>query len=182
MTMVAAGMGITVGATGQSERAQIGVADAGLVLAGEFGATDLGVMTHAPTLPAGCRQALMVIDLRRLSVVVTPHAGHDETRIVVAGDLDLASAPMLDWALSFALDRQPDRIAVDLRRLEMIDARCAHALAGASLRMGEWGGALVTFGSQPSVRRVLQLCGLGELLLDDGPSPAHTHRFQEAGE
>jgi anti-anti-sigma factor len=95
---------------------------------------------------------------------VDPHIGVGETRLVLAGELDLATAPVFLGALAFALHPRPALVVLDLRRLTFIDARSAGAIATASLRMGDWGGTLAARDPQRIVRRVFELCGLGDLL------------------
>jgi anti-anti-sigma factor len=96
--------------------------------------------------------------------VVAPHAGVTETRLSLTGELDLASAPLLAWILGVTLDGRPARVVLDLRRLRLIDVRCAGTLADAAARCADWNGTLVARRPQPAVLRVFQLCGLSDLL------------------
>ena len=183
--MVAATSAGPVASTGALARQRIGVSARGFVLAGAFGPSEASMITHALTLPAGNRPALVTVDLRRGGVVVVPHLHRDETRLALTGELDLATASMFAWALSFVLYRHPRRVALDLRRLGAIDARGAHAVGTAATRMGDWGGRLVVRRPRAAVRRVLELCDLGELIAETRDAAplllAHTHPPLEAG-
>lgn len=179
MKTVAARVGLPLRSRGNVARARLGATEAGLVLAAEFAPGDVSTITRALALPAGSRPTLVAVDLWRRRVVVAPHVGPRETRVALTGELDLASAPMLDWALSFALYRQPGRVVLDLRRLVLIDARCAQAVAAAAARMGDWDGTLVGLGPRPPVRRVFEICGLSDLIDRGVPPPAPMHLLQE---
>ena len=165
MRLVAAGAGAPVHAMGPDERARFATGELGVVFAGDFDGADWTAITRALPYPPGHRPALVSVNLRHQSVVVVaPRAGATETRLSFAGDLDLASAPILAWSLGVTLDRRPARVVLDLRRLRQIDARCAGTLSRAAARIAEWNGTLVARRAQPAVVRVLQLCGLNELL------------------
>jgi len=163
--MMAARTGAPVHPAGPDERARFAVGDAGVVFAGDFADADWTAMMRALPYPSDHRPALVSVDLRRQSiVVVAPHTGITETRLSLAGELDLATAPLLAWTLGVTLDRRPARVVLDLRRLRLIDVRCAGAIAGAAARIAEWNGTLVARRPQPAVVRVFQLCGLSDLL------------------
>lgn len=97
--------------------------------------------------------------------VADPQGGIGEARLNLVGDLDLATAPLFLGALAAVLHRRPALLVLDLRRLTFIDARCAGAIATAASRMGEWGGTLAAREPQRIVRRALELCGSGDLLV-----------------
>jgi anti-anti-sigma factor len=82
-------------------------------------------------------------------------------RIHVIGDLDLASAPLLDAEVA-ALDGEP--AVVDLSRLEFIDSSGIHALTRA--RMARPDLTIVEVPEQ--ARRVIELAGLTQHLLAPG--------------
>jgi stage II sporulation protein AA (anti-sigma F factor antagonist) len=87
-----------------------------------------------------------------------------ETRLVVAGEIDLATAPRFLGALDAALDTCPEVLVLEIAGLSFIDARSAGAIAAASTRMRDWGGRLEAREAQESPRCVFALCGVSELL------------------
>ena len=152
------------------DRCRIGLGEGRLVLAAEVRPASASVVAGAAlALVDHRRPAVVAIDLRRLTFLVVPHAASDEMRIVLDGELDLGTAPMLIGALTFALCHEPLVVVVDARRLAFIDARSAGLLAGAASAMREWNGTLVVRGPIPTVRRVFELCGLADLLIPFAP-------------
>ena len=93
-----------------------------------------------------------------------PRGSTDERRLELTGELDLATAPAFLGALALALHARPALVELDLRKLTFIDAQCAGAIAAASMRVSGWGGTLVAREPQSTVRRVLELCGVEDLL------------------
>jgi anti-anti-sigma factor len=79
----------------------------------------------------------------------------------IAGELDLATVPLLERALQATADR----VTIDARDLTFIDARALGVLVVASTRTG-----VSVRHARPGCRRVFELCALDHLL-DDGPSP-----------
>jgi len=77
------------------------------------------MLDHSPKEPGGVfaaqhLQAVAVLDDRR-------------TKLLLSGELDLASAPTLLEAVSIAA-RAPDALTIDLSRLSFIDSSGVHAL------------------------------------------------------
>ena len=178
MRMAVARAGIPVQVTGPDERARFAVGEAGVVFAGDLAGADWTAIMTAPPSPPDHPPALVSVNLRRRSVVlVAPRTGTGETHLALAGELDLATAPILAWALGVTLDRRPARVVLDLRKLRLIDARSAEALAAAETRIGEWNGTLVARRPRPAVLRVLRLCGLSGLI---HPPPRPPRPTQEA--
>jgi anti-anti-sigma factor len=66
-----------------------------------------------------------VFGAQNLRVVAVPDAGG--TKLVLIGELDVASAPTLLEAISIAA-RAPDALTIDLSRLSFIDCSGVHAL------------------------------------------------------
>lgn len=108
--------------------------------------------------------ALVVVDLPRRSVVVAPRAGTTDAHVVLDGEMDVATVPLVDAALGAVLRRRPAVLSLDLRRVGFMDVRGAGALATAAIRAADWGGVLAARDPQRGVRRALELCGLGHLL------------------
>ena len=85
----------------------------------------------------------------------------DQVVVSLGGEFDAASAEECEDRLSDLIDGQGNlSLRFDLRDLEFIDSSGLHVLAGALGRLRERGGDLVLYNPQPSVRRVLDICGL----------------------
>lgn len=82
----------------------------------------------------------------------------------VAGELDLASADILQEALAEALEAGEGRLVLDLRRLTFIDSTGIAILISAIDRDGDGDGLEVRFvpSAAPAVTRVLALTGVAE--------------------
>ena len=105
-----------------------------------------------------------MIDLRQRTFVAVPRLRSGETRLVLTGELDLATTALLSEGLAFVLGRRSALATLDLRHLEFIDARSAGLIGTAAERMGRWDGAMTLRHARAPVRRVLGLCRLGHLL------------------
>ncbi len=81
--------------------------------------------------------------------------------MVVAGELDIATAPQLRTALVAADGRDVD---VDLSALEFIDAHSVGTLAFGAAQCRRGGAHLRVHRPRPFVRRVLALCDLDDLI------------------
>ncbi len=108
-------------------------------------------MTHPP------------FDLR---VVRTGRAVH----IAPCGELDIATTPELEQALSGATADGVPQIVLDLRELTFMDSTGLRALAQANARATELGVSLSIIRGPRQIERVLEISGLGALLpLVDAP-------------
>lgn len=93
-----------------------------------------------------------------LRVLVVPRP--PSTRLVLAGDLDLASAATLDAALA-RVERSPwTRYEVDLEAVAFADCTGTRPLLGLARRAAARGGELVLWGPSPRVALVLAHVGL----------------------
>jgi anti-sigma B factor antagonist len=98
------------------------------------------------------------------------------TVIVVAGELDIASAPLLQDAIERAREDDAENLVVDLRDLEFMDVSGLRILIRAHERADEAGGRLTLANVRKPVKRLLTLTGASEILsigeppgtLDDG--------------
>jgi stage II sporulation protein AA (anti-sigma F factor antagonist) len=84
--------------------------------------------------------------------------------LVVAGEIDLATAPQLRAALA----RLHGRVTVDLSRVTYLDSSGIGVLAGQHNRLTEQGGDVLLRGARDAVLRVLELTGLKDWVIDDG--------------
>ena len=90
--------------------------------------------------------------------------GDARETVVVRGELDIATVPLLQAVLDTAHRRRPRRVEVDLSGVRFIDACAAGCLLDAHQRLAARGAELVLRDSSPVVRRVLALAGLEEVL------------------
>jgi anti-anti-sigma factor len=92
--------------------------------------------------------------------------------LFVAGELDVATAPLLQGAVDGALDGHGGEFWLDLSDLTFMDSTGARAIAHAHDRAASLGGRLVVLSPTPAVCRVLNLMGLDQVMdIRDGASP-----------
>jgi anti-anti-sigma factor len=88
----------------------------------------------------------------------------------VAGELDLASSPMLEAALERAMSNGPGLVIIDLRGLEFMDSTGLGVLIRAHNHAQETGHRLGIVNGSSQVRRLLSLTGVAErLTIVDSP-------------
>jgi len=90
-----------------------------------------------------------------------PAIGERSVRIVVTGELDLATLAELRSELDAVLSRRPILIEVDLSAVTFFSCAAAQALRDAQLRAPE---ALIVVGAGRPIRRLLQIMRLQPLL------------------
>ena len=83
----------------------------------------------------------------------------DDATIVVGGELDLASAPLLQRALGDRLERQ---VTVDLAGITFLDSTGLRTLVTARNDLHERDQQLIVGPCSPAASRVFALTGLGE--------------------
>lgn len=94
--------------------------------------------------------------------------GDGVLRVVLAGELDLASVPELEAALVAPVPGE--LLVVDLRELGFIDSSGIHVLMRLDTESRAQGWSLVVVRARPEVQRILDLCRLGERVrLVDAP-------------
>jgi anti-sigma B factor antagonist len=86
----------------------------------------------------------------------------DDGSLVVAGDLDAATADMMDRALrdAEAARQQRTPIVVDLRGVVFMDSSGLRTLVAASLRAGRRGTRVALRNVGPELSRLLEITGL----------------------
>ena len=86
--------------------------------------------------------------------------------VVVAGDLDAATAPRLHSELVQLSEDGIDRIVLDLRRTTFVDSFGLGVIVNAKKRLSQLGNALclVAEPEQRTLRRVLEITGLDRVL------------------
>jgi len=89
---------------------------------------------------------------------------HGRAIVFVEGEADLVAVERFGDALRAAQEGAPD-VIVDLNQVTFMDSTCLKALVRARRQTAE-GGCLKAVGARPPVRRVFEMTGLADLLLD----------------
>ena len=84
--------------------------------------------------------------------------------VVVRGELDIATTPLLTAVLDSVHSRQLDRLEVDLSGVTFLDAHAVAALVAADRHLAERQVTLVLRDPSPIARRVLALTGVDHWL------------------
>jgi anti-sigma B factor antagonist len=88
-------------------------------------------------------------------------------RVVLRGDVDMATAPELRRVLDELVDGGATEIVLDCRGLDFLDSSGIGALVSARARLGDT-GQLVLEAARPNVQKVLAVTGVDqELTLRD---------------
>jgi anti-sigma B factor antagonist len=92
-------------------------------------------------------------------VAIEVSAGREATTVVIRGELDLVTAPVLDEQLRLAVANKPARLVLDMSGADFMDCGCARLIAAARSALPAEADLIIR---QPSraVRRVLELTGL----------------------
>lgn len=101
-----------------------------------------------------------------LSIVVSQHA----TTITIAleGEWDLAEQQRMSDAVADVLERQPDRVVLDLSRLTFMDSSGLHAVIELARHAAGLNIALEVIPGPRAVRRLFELCQIsGSLTFTD---------------
>jgi anti-sigma B factor antagonist len=106
--------------------------------------------------------------------------GSSGVRVVVAGEVDMATAPQLKERL---LNHQNTDVIVDLSGVGFLDSSGVNALMQAYLRLRDTGHTLRTTGEQDNVLRILEVLGVDAVLHGDASPPAGVirRRFPRRG-
>lgn len=92
------------------------------------------------------------------------------TRIVPAGELDIATTPALEQAIADATCEPGAALVLDLRELTFMDSTGLRTLAQTNARAEDNGFTLSIVRGPRQIERVLEISGLGPLLpLVDAP-------------
>ena len=112
----------------------------------------------------------------------TPHAPVAGTTVVRApGDeLDIAVVPELRASLAGAF-RPGAHVVLDLRDVTFMDSSALSIVLAADRRLTASGGRLELAHVSSEVRRVLRICGLGDLVLPSSVVALHRNRCRRAG-
>jgi anti-sigma B factor antagonist len=97
--------------------------------------------------------------------ITTVDDGDRVTRVVVTGDLDMATANRLDDVVATALtENRPQRLVIDVAGLKFCDSSGIHALMRARDCAQRWAAGFVVTNPTGITRRTLEVSGLLELL------------------
>ena len=85
--------------------------------------------------------------------------------VVVHGELDVSTSPMLREELSAVLDEHPDSLTLDFGDVSFVDSSGLGSLIGALRRLRETddGRSLRILHTQPAVARVFEITGLAQV-------------------
>jgi anti-sigma B factor antagonist len=89
-------------------------------------------------------------------VVDTRLSGTIET-VVVRGEVDMATSPLLRAVLDTVIGRRPTRVEVDLSGATFLDAHALTTLAAVRRRLASRGAVLVLRDPSPAALRLLEL-------------------------
>jgi anti-sigma B factor antagonist len=92
-------------------------------------------------------------------VVIEVDVGQEATTMVITGELDLTTRPVLAEQLSAILGTGPGRLILDLAGTSFIDCGTARLIVGAGEFLSEGRRTVIRHPSR-AVRRVLELTGL----------------------
>jgi anti-sigma B factor antagonist len=105
--------------------------------------------------------------------VVAAHAALPGV-FLLRGELDLAGAPTLTWALSHVEGAMGDRVVLDVSDLSFIDASGVRAVSNAHARLQRRGAEVIVRHPQPPVRRAFGLCGFDARLEPSDEATLHS--------
>jgi anti-sigma B factor antagonist len=109
--------------------------------------------THAPKDASGAEGG-------KLAFAVTERSLDERTSVLnVEGELDLAAAPSLKWALADLVQAGATQLVVDLSRVTFIDSTALGVLVGAHRSLSA-GSRLAIACRHPDVLNIFELTGL----------------------
>jgi anti-sigma B factor antagonist len=91
---------------------------------------------------------------------IRDESGHDCHRILLTGDVDMATAPMLDERVDTLVRDGKHKLEIDLTQVKFIDSKGLASLVSTHRKLRGEGKSLVLSGVAPSVMRILEVTGL----------------------
>jgi anti-anti-sigma factor len=121
-------------------------------------------MTHDETQPTGPAPDAPAGLSTGFTCDVVQEDGH--VALILAGELDIASAPALEARFAEAVATGSSRVVIDLRRLEFVDSTGLRLLLVQGTRDGAADGELLVelVPGPPVVQRVFELAGVADRL------------------
>jgi anti-anti-sigma factor len=95
---------------------------------------------------------------------VTTRTAGDVTIVAISGSLDSNTAPEAKSALDAVGTSPARKVAVDFSTLDYVSSAGLRVLLGLAKQLNAKGGALRTFGLNPSVREVFEISGFATIL------------------
>jgi anti-sigma B factor antagonist len=105
-----------------------------------------------------------------LPFAVERHAEHTTVRILVRGELDIATGPRLEEELRRAEADAPSTLVLDLREVTFFDSTGLQLVLDADVRAREAGRTLVVVPGDGEPRRILELADALDRLLVEEPA------------
>src|SRR3954470_18672744 len=90
------------------------------------------------------------------------HEGAGTVRLVLRGDLDLASAPLFGQLLAAACEAKPSEILIDFTELSFCDSSGIRACILGAEQCTASGTRMTILGASENVRRVFEVVGLDD--------------------
>ena|SRR5436190_1947872 len=91
---------------------------------------------------------------------VTTEPRGDGVHLILSGELDIASAPVIEDALRDAEEQGPPLIIIDLRGLQFMDSTGLRTILGADARAREADRRFVVVQGDENIQRVFQVTRL----------------------
>ena len=95
---------------------------------------------------------------------ITTEESEGQTRVALAGELDIASTPEFEQGLARVEANAPEVLLLDLRKVEFIDSTGLRAVIAADERARSAGRRFVIIRGTPAVERVLSVTQLDQRL------------------
>jgi anti-anti-sigma factor len=108
-------------------------------------------------------------------LLIEVHTTKDSITVVIKGDLDLSSMPLLAAVLSRILEDNPERLIFDLAGVGFVDCAAARCLAGTRRFLPSGRRPVLRF-PRPLVLRLLTLTGLDADCEIERPDHGHSAR------
>ena len=99
-----------------------------------------------------------------LDLAVHTVSGPDRETVVVRGELDMATVPLLRAVLDGVHARRPARVDIDLDAVTFLDASAVTTFIAARRRLAAHRAELVLCNPSPIARRVLALTGFDRVV------------------
>ncbi|MBI5088257.1 MAG: STAS domain-containing protein [Actinobacteria bacterium] len=97
----------------------------------------------------------------------------DQGRVIVVGDIDVVSAPLIEQAIRQAEDRRGESsrpLVMDVSKVRFIDSSGLRVLLAASSRNLRAGRRVVLESPGATLTRLLEITGTGDMFVVEGPS------------
>lgn len=94
-------------------------------------------------------------------------AAGSEARLVIVGEIDLATAPLLSEAFAQVIEGEPSRVVLDCAGLTFLDSSGIQVLVAAWEQLKDRATMPVVLTNvSPLVKQVLEACGVRSLLME----------------